>query len=254
MKSIKMAFTAAVFAVVSTASQAGIVNIWSDAYSPNTLNNFYNANGHTSSVLNGNLDSFNLNGVNLLWAMQPANDYTSAELDAMAAYLAQGGRIAFMGEHGSFMPAQNNRINTALAFLGATMHTVNNAVSCGFQTASRADGEILEHTLTAGVNNYEYACYSELSISGSAEALMYGNGLIGSVMMAYQNIGPGSVFFITDQNVWDHSPTWAGFDNTQMFLNLVTAETGAPPVGVPAPASLALIAVGLLALNRKKVL
>jgi hypothetical protein len=63
-------------------------------------------------------------------------------------------------------------------------------------------------------------------------------------MMAYQNIGPGSIFLITDQNVWDNAPSnWGGtFDNGRMFENLLEAST----VVVPEPGTLAMLALGLL--------
>lgn len=249
----KSALTAALFfGAVSTAS-AGVVTVWGEAlsgFSQSTINNFYNGlTGHSSSIAGGTLDTVDLSTTDLLWATQPGDDYTGAELSAMATFLLGGGRIAFMGEHGGFAPAQNTRINTALAFLGSDISTVNNAVSCGFQEVTRADGEILNHSLTTGVDNYEYACYSELLIGGTAEALMYGDGMVGtSIMMAYQNIGPGSVFFITDQNVWDNAPNWGGnFGNARMFENLLEADTGAPPTNnVPEPATSLLFGLGLL--------
>ncbi len=124
----------------------------------------------------------------------------------------------------------------------------------GFRSASVADGQILSHPLTTGVNTYEYAAFAPLTISGTAQALMLGEeSYLGnpSIMMAFQNIGPGSIFLITDQNVWDNSPNWpGGFNNARLFENLLEGETGAPPVDpsvVPLPAALPLMA-GFLAM------
>lgn len=63
-----------------------------------------------------------LSGVNLLWATQPSNNYTAAELNVMSNFLAGGGRIAFMGEHGGngFSVEENNRINAAISALGGS--------------------------------------------------------------------------------------------------------------------------------------
>jgi hypothetical protein len=247
----------------SSAANADVVTVWGEAlsgFSLTTINDFYNGlAGHSSSIATGTLDTVNLSGVSLLWATQPANDYTGAELSTMSSFLAGGGRIAFMGEHGSFGAAQNTRINGALGALGSTISINNVILDSGFRSASVGDGQILSHTLTTGVNTYEYAAFAPLTISGTAEALMLGEeDFLGnpSIMMAYQNIGPGSIFLITDQNVWDNSPTWGSFDNEVMFENLLSGETGAPPVnGVPEPATLALLGLGLAgigALRRRK--
>jgi hypothetical protein len=245
--------------VASGAANAGNVTIWGESpfgVSLSSMNSFYdNLAGHSSSIATGTLDTVDLSSTDLLWAVQPADAYTAAELSAMSSFLANGGRIAFMGEHGSIAPSQNNRINTALSFLGADIVINNVVLDGGFRSASVGDGQILAHDLTAGVNTYEYAAFAPLTISGTAEALMLGeesfNGSA-SIMMAYQNIGPGSVFLITDQNVWDNAPTWGAFDNEVMFENLLSASTGAPPVDndVPEPASIALLGLGLAGLAR----
>lgn len=249
---------AAVGFLAAGSAQAGQVVVWGEelsGFSKTTINNFYNGlSGHSSTIATGQLNTVNLTGVNLLWATQPSDSYTNAEITKMSNFLAGGGRIAFLGEHGGFAPSQNIRINEALGLLGSTMSTVNNAVSCGFQTADRVSGDIQSHSLTTGVDRYQYACYSELTLGANGQALMYGDNLPGSVMMGYENVGPGSIFFITDQNVWDNSPNWAGYDNARMFENLLSGNTGAPPVNqTPEPGSMALLGLGLAALATKRL-
>jgi hypothetical protein len=233
-------------AISAVPAHAGDVRIFGDRYDLNVINNFYNAYGHSSQIL-GTMAGANLAGIELLWAVQPADVYSLAEISTMSNYLANGGRIAFMGEHGSYAPTENNNINAALTSLGANISIVNVVVDGGFRTASVGDGQILAHPLTTGVNSYQYAAFAPLTISGSAQALMIGEDDPGTIMMAYQNIGPGSVFLITDQNVWDNSGSlWPSHDNEVMFDNLVSAVTGAPPVtgAIPEPSTWAMLLLG----------
>ena len=244
----------------SSYANAGVALIWGDtpyALSQTNMNNFYNGlSGDSSSIATGPLNTVNLTGVNLLWATQPVNAYTSAELTTMSNFLSGGGRIAFMGEHGLISPAENSNINTALTFVGSSISIYyNQMLDPYFRTATVGNGQILSNPLTTNVNSYTYAAFAPLSIGSGAQALMLGQeSYLGnpSVMMGYQNIGPGSVFLITDQNVWDDEPSnWLGYDNSQMFANLLSATTGAPPVNgsVPEPVSLALFGIGLAGLG-----
>jgi len=234
MKSRFLGLAFALALAGSSAAHAAVVKVWGEelgGFSRSTINSFYNGlGGHSSTIANGTLDTVSLAGVNLLWATQPGDAYTLAELSTMSSFLAGGGRIAFLGEHGFFGAAQNTRINAALSALGSTISITNDMHDPGFRTASVGDGQILSHALTTGVSSYEYAAYAPLSISGSAVALMIGEDQT-SIMMAYQNIGPGSIFLITDQNVWDNAPTWGNsFNNARMFENLLSGNTGAPSV------------------------
>jgi hypothetical protein len=234
---------------VPTLSSAATVAVFGDRFDLNIINNFYSSlPGTTSSILSGPLDSNNLSGVNLLWAVQPAASYTAAETTTMSNFLSGGGRIAFMGEHGTFAPNENDRITAVIASLGGNISINNLLVDPGFRDATVGNGQILNHSLTTGVNTYNYAAFAPLTLSGTAQTLMVGTDLT-SVMMGYQNIGPGSIFLITDQNVWDNVGSTSTNNNGIMFENLLLGRTGAPPVsGVPEPASLTLMVSGLAGL------
>ena len=219
--------------VLNSHVNAGVVTVWGEEVNPGPkalINNFYNSlPGNSSSLATGDLTTVDLTATNLLWATQPADDYTPAELAKMASFVASGGRIAFMGEHGLYSPSQNLRINAALAFLGSGISINNVALDAGTRTASVADSQILAHPLLTGVLTYQYACFAPLTISGGAQALMLGQEPYlsnPSVMMGYQNIGPGSVFVITDQNVWDDEANgWPGYGNPKLFQNLLNGNT-----------------------------
>lgn len=122
---------------VPTLSSAATVAVFGDRFNLNVINDFYNSlPGTTSSILSGPLDGNNLSGVNLLWAVQPAASYTAAEITTMSSFLSGGGRIAFMGEHGTFAPDENNRITAAIGLLGGNISIVNTLIDPGFHDAT----------------------------------------------------------------------------------------------------------------------
>jgi len=239
------------FLVATNANAYSVVNVWGERFNLNIISDFYNTIPDVaSSIVNGNLDVIDLTDVNLLWAVQPADNYTSAEVNTMKSFLDEGGRIAFMGEHGGFAPDENNRISVAIAALGGHISIVNEAPDTGYRDATVEDGQILPHSLTTGVNIYNYGCFAPLLIGGGAQALMVGEEDPNQIMMAYENIGLGSIFLITDQNVWDNVYATTN-DNGIMFRNLLLGETQ-PPSTVPEPSTVLLVVVGLLGLSLRR--
>jgi len=242
---MKKLFAFLLLALITTGNAyASSVNVWGERFSLGTIDGFYNSlPGVTSTIISGALETNSLAGVNLLWAVQPADAYTGAEIGKMASFLSGGGRIAFMGEHGGFAPNENARITAAIAALGGHISINLDFPDANFRDASIADGQILAHALTTGVDIYNYACFASLNISGPAQALMVGEENPSQIMMAYENIGAGSIFLITDQNVWDNVYSSSN-DNDIMFKNLLLGNTGAPPVATPEPGTMLLMGIG----------
>lgn len=245
-------------AALSSAASAGTVAVFGDRFNLNTINDFYDGLADHSSSIIGSLTGATLSGVDLLWAVQPADSYSASELTAMADFMTGGGRIAFMGEHGSFAPNENNRINEALTDLGSTMSITNATLDPGFQDATIADGQIQSDPLLDGVSTYNYAAFAPLNMGTNGISLMLGSDLT-SVMMGFENVGAGSIFLITDQNVWDNVGL-ATNDNAIMFENLIDGDTSNPnnpptmaPIPLPAAGWMLLAGLGgLTAMSRRK--
>lgn len=244
------------------AAQAGTIGIFGDidfnGSSANTINDIYNTNTtpntHTSSLL-GSLNGTSVAGIDLLWLLQPETPYSAGELATLNGYIDDGGRIAFLGEHGNIAPTQNNNINTALSALGSTMSINNLILDGGFQDATRLDGQIQNDPLTDGVDTYNYAAYAPINV-GSGVNLMFGSDLTTS-MMAFENVRAGSIFMITDQNVFDSANNTGSNDNGILFDNLVEGDTQNPnnPNVVPLPAAGWMLIAGiggLAAMGRRR--
>ena len=96
----------AILSVLCSYIHAGVVTVWGDVLNLNEdvrtwINSFYNSlPGHSSSIAADSLlTAVDLTTTDLLWITQPADNYTIAELREMAAFIAAGGRIAFLGEY-----------------------------------------------------------------------------------------------------------------------------------------------------------
>lgn len=230
--------------IFSNTANAGVVGVIGQKYDIRNINNFYNGiSGHSSSLLT-DISISSLSGLDLLWAVQPASSYTLTEISAMTGFLSTGGRIAFLGEHGTWSPNENNRITAAISALGGSMSIVNNMIDPGVHSATSSNGQILNHDLTNGVNTYDYAAFAQINLGSNGQSLMLGANHR-TTMIGYENIGAGSIFIITDQYIWDNITGTRSNDNAQLAENLLTARTGDPTTPtVASPATTALFLMG----------
>jgi hypothetical protein len=124
------------------------------------LNTFYNGlGGVTSSILPGAtpISAANLTGVSLFVGILPGDPYSAGEVAALSAFLAGGGHVMLIGEHASFSPTENARINALLVALGSGLSLQNAIIDPGFTSASL----IAVDPLTLGVNTFTLAASSQ---------------------------------------------------------------------------------------------
>jgi uncharacterized protein YjdB len=131
------------------------------------------ATGMTSEIVyssSGSLGSIPAD-VKVIFLWLPAVAYTTAEINALKAFAAAGGRLVFVGEHagfyGTYIPLQNQ----FLELMGAVMRNVGDAVDCGRVTLPA--GRLRPHQVTQGMTEVLVACASVIQLGPEDFALFY---------------------------------------------------------------------------------
>lgn len=109
--------------------------------------------------------------VKVMFLWLPTTFYSTAEINAMKQFAADGGRIVFIGEHSGFygggFPAQND----FLTKMGAVMTNVGNFIDCGYNTLPASS--LRPHQITTGMTDVTMACSSEITLGPNDFALYY---------------------------------------------------------------------------------
>lgn len=93
-----------------------------------------------------------------LW--NPTVPFTPTEIFSLQQFVAEGGRIVFIGEHDQFYPAEGIATeNQFLLDMGAQMTNTGGAVDCGYNVLP-ASSILLGHQITTGLTGLTIACAS----------------------------------------------------------------------------------------------
>ena len=109
--------------------------------------------------------------VKVVFLWTPMVPYTSAEINVLKQFAAEGGRIVFIGEWDGFYGAGIALENEFLADMGAVMTNIGQAVDCGYNDLPAAS--IREHQITTGMTGVRVACASVIVPGPNDFALFY---------------------------------------------------------------------------------
>ena len=108
--------------------------------------------------------------VKVLMYVQFCAGYTAAQANMLRAFAAEGGRIVYVGDDNASLPLKCSPNRFPLG-LGANVTLVRGSVGCGGVLLSSAS--LRPHLITAGVQDLEVDCASELVPGSAATALFY---------------------------------------------------------------------------------
>lgn len=118
------------------------------------------------------------NDVRALILWMPLVPYTALELNGLKRFVAQGGRIIFIGENVDYYSQTGIDVeNALLAGLGGSMTNRGDFIDClldtGLQFWVTPSRSLRAHPLMNGVTDLRYACASEIRLGSNDKALFY---------------------------------------------------------------------------------
>ena len=129
----------------------------------NINNHFNSLAGVTSSKFSGSITTADLNNVDLLAILNPADSFESAEVIAIKSFVESGGTLFVSGEGGTvgtpdFGVTTNGYVNSLLTGIGVSMQLSSDTLDTSLHNvlASR----VAAHPLTAGTVGLQYGATS----------------------------------------------------------------------------------------------
>ena len=226
--------------VAATGVQAGTI-IWDDSHDTNDdeLNGNYSlfssaivGTGHSIVELEGSPGAINasvLAGFDALFIMDPESGLLSAEITTIHNFVDNGGGLFVAWDGGSHTASLNN----LLAPYQISLAGVNNV-------GSPLLSNFVPHPVVDGIGSIAFHAGSTINVAGSAISLIAGGDP--SVLAV---AGPGCrVVVIGDASLFKDSLIGEG-DNEGLTVNIANYT-------VPEPAALSLLALGGLAMIRRR--
>lgn len=111
--------------------------------------------------------------VKVIFLVMPTVDYTLAEINALKAFAAEGGRIIFIGEHDNYY-LNINVENEFLVNMGAVLFNTGGALDCAGENGLELPAaSIRVHPITEGIDRLTISCASVIEPGEDDYALFY---------------------------------------------------------------------------------
>lgn len=153
--------------------------------------------------------------------------FTSGDLDALAVYVLDGGRLIVVSDAAGFAGSTHNALNSVTEAVGSTIRIAGGSFDPGYRTTQN----IGLSTLTLGTVDARYAYFAEIE-TGAAGHVLVRNEAGDRVVAAAQQVGTGFVVVSGDSNLLSNNDGggYANNGNAQLAFN---ACNGLVALGLP---------------------